>query len=334
MNICDSKEIPYINIYLDEDAASKSAVLNMYPNLDSLTQLLLDHVNVSNWKSVTILYESPLWLRRVAKCLEFNKQLKNRINMRNLDYTTDNEFRPTLQDIRDSDDSNIILLCSFESLPIILRQAMQVGLMTKHYRWIITNLDAHSINLEPYQYSGANITTFRLLNINHAIFDQVSKNVEVIDDGELFDVDPDSKLNTDDSNENNKCQPNVETTFPTYPDKFSGKLKQWKYFKSSFNFNGDISNRFHLNFFSSLDVMSLRAALIYDAVMIFATAIQQLGSEQVTTTFIRCDNVSSVWTKGYTILNYMKNVNFYMKSQHLTVKLNMRFYKSHITFLR
>lgn len=221
MNICDSKEIPYINIYMDEDAKSKSAILNMYPNLDSLTQLLLDHVNASEWKSITILYESPLWLRRVAKILEINKQLKNRINIRNLDYTTNNEFRPTLQDVRDSDDSNIILECSFESLSTILRQAMQVGLMTKHYRWIITNLDAHSINLEPYQYSGANITTFRLLDTNNAIFDQLSKGDDLENDNDLFNVDPESKMNAD--NKDDKCLSKSDRTLPTYPEKFNGK---------------------------------------------------------------------------------------------------------------
>lgn len=158
MNICDQKEVPYINMYLDEDAASKSTVLNIYPNLDSLTQLLLDYVNVSEWKSASILYESPLWLRRVASVLENNNRMKNRIRIHNLDYTTNNEFRPTLQNVRDSEDRNIILDCSTESLPIILRQAMEVGLMTKDYSWILTNLDAHSVDLEPYQYSGVNIT--------------------------------------------------------------------------------------------------------------------------------------------------------------------------------
>lgn len=218
MNICDSKEIPYVNMYMDEDAASKSSVLNMYPNLNSLTQLLLDHVNASQWNTITILYESPLWLRRVAQILEMNKKLKNRINIRNLDYTRSNEFRPTLQEIRDSDDSNIILECSSESLPIILRQAMQVGLMTKNYRWIITNLDAHSINLEPYQYSGANITTFRLVDTRHSIFNQPS-NVD-LEDEDLFDIDPDSKLKDD----NNLCQADSEKKFPIYPEKFDGKM--------------------------------------------------------------------------------------------------------------
>lgn len=54
--------------------------------------------------------------------------------------------------------------------------------------------------------------------------------------------------------------------------------------------------------------MSLRSALIYDAVMVFAMAIQQLGTDQVTPITVICDEAGSAWNKGYTILNYMKNV--------------------------
>lgn len=216
MNICDAKEVPYINTYLDKDAASKSDILNIYPNSDSLMQLLLEYVNASEWNTAAILYESPLWLRGVAGVLENNNRLKNRISVHNLDYTTNNEFRPTLQDVRDSDDTNIILECSSESLPIILRQAMQVGLMTKHYRWIITNLDAHSVDLEPYQYSGVNITVFRILNTNHPIF--ISPKSSDDNDDDVFNVDPESRQVM----RNGNCEAiNQSIPFPIYPEKFN-----------------------------------------------------------------------------------------------------------------
>lgn len=56
------------------------------------------------------------------------------------------------------------------------------------------------------------------------------------------------------------------------------------------------------------DVVSLRSALIYDAVMVFAMAIQQLGTDQVTPITVLCNEAGSTWNKGYTIINYMKNV--------------------------
>lgn len=43
--------------------------------------------------------------------------------------------------------------------------------------------------------------------------------------------------------------------------------------------------------------------------MVFATAIEQLGRDQVLPTKIWCDDPTSTWNKGYTILNFMKNVS-------------------------
>lgn len=58
------------------------------------------------------------------------------------------------------------------------------------------------------------------------------------------------------------------------------------------------------------DVVSLRLQLIYDAVMVFAMAIQQLGSDQVIQAPVMCTEPDSVWNKGYTIINYLKNVKY------------------------
>lgn len=47
-------------------------------------------------------------------------------------------------------------------------QAQQIGLLIDKYHFIITNLDAHTIDLEPFQYSGANITIFRMIDASSA----------------------------------------------------------------------------------------------------------------------------------------------------------------------
>ena len=70
--------------------------------------------------------------------------------------------------------------------------------------------------------------------------------------------------------------------------------------------------------------MSLRAALIYDSVMTFAMAIEQLG--EVNTMSIQCDDPDSVWDKGLTILNYMKNVRNEAKIRQIfEMKLTVSF---------
>lgn len=56
----------------------------------------------------------------------------------------------------------IIHLCSNHP------QAQQIGLLIDKYHFIITNLDAHTIDLEPFQYSGANITILRMVDASSA----------------------------------------------------------------------------------------------------------------------------------------------------------------------
>lgn len=43
-------------------------------------------------------------------------------------------------------------------------KALQVGLFTADRNFIITNLDAQTIELEKYQYTKANITIFRIVD--------------------------------------------------------------------------------------------------------------------------------------------------------------------------
>lgn len=211
MDICDAKEIPYISVYRDDASALKSSVLNMYPSLDSINLMLLDYINATALRDqITILYESPLWLKSIVKILELNNRLGNRISLNHLKYEANSEYRETLQEIRDSNNTNIILECSLEVLPGVLQQAMQVGLITKHYKWIIMNLDAYSIDFEPYRYSGTNITVFRSLNVRHPLFSYASQA---------------ENKQSDDSQQamSDMCANSVENSIsiPVYPDKFS-----------------------------------------------------------------------------------------------------------------
>lgn len=41
--------------------------------------------------------------------------------------------------------------------------------MTDHHHFILTNFDAHTIDLEPFQYAGTNITAVRLVDPENEI---------------------------------------------------------------------------------------------------------------------------------------------------------------------
>lgn len=60
--------------------------------------------------------------------------------------------------MKNSGTTHYVLDCSLETLEVVLVQALQVGLINENYNYIITNLDVQTLNLEPYQYGGSNIT--------------------------------------------------------------------------------------------------------------------------------------------------------------------------------
>lgn len=85
------------------------------------------------------------------------------ITVRQLDLgLPNNNYRSVLRRVKLAQDIHIVLDCSAKILPEVLKQAQQVGLMTDYHQFIITNLDLHTLDLEPYQYSSTNITGIRL----------------------------------------------------------------------------------------------------------------------------------------------------------------------------
>lgn len=59
-------------------------------------------------------------------------------------------------------------------------------------------------------------------------------------------------------------------------------------------------------------VLQTNTALIYDAVMILAEALKQIGYEHLDLNSmdkISCYNSQSAWIKGYTLTNFMKSVS-------------------------
>lgn len=57
-----------------------------------------------------------------------------------------------------------------------MKQAQQIGMMSDYHSYLITSLDLHTVNLEPFQYGGTNITAFRLVDPDNSDVKQTVKN--------------------------------------------------------------------------------------------------------------------------------------------------------------
>uniref|UniRef100_A0A182TZ79 Uncharacterized protein n=1 Tax=Anopheles melas TaxID=34690 RepID=A0A182TZ79_9DIPT len=161
-SVCDEKEMPHIETRWD--AYTKLPTLNLHPHPHIMGRVFLDLVVAFEWKSFTVLYESGPWLPGIADLLKMYDPKGYTVTVRQLDLGLNGNYRAVLRRVKLSEDKRIILACSVDSMPEVLRQAQQVGLLTDHHQIIVTSLDLHTIDLEPYQYSGTNITGVRLID--------------------------------------------------------------------------------------------------------------------------------------------------------------------------
>lgn len=133
------------------------------------------------------------WLPHLTELLKVFDAKGFTITVKQIDLKlASSNFRQVLRHVKLSEAKNLIIDCSIEILPEVLKQAQQVGLMSDQHHLIITCLDFHTLDLEPYQYGGTNITGLRLIDPD----DQRTQNIitffreKHIDQGLDF---PDSK---------------------------------------------------------------------------------------------------------------------------------------------
>lgn len=86
------------------------------------------------------------------------------VTLKQIDNEADDDYRDELLEVVDSMETNIFLCSSIDDLPEILSQSQQVGLLTERHHFIISSLDMHTLDLEPYQYGETIITGLRIIN--------------------------------------------------------------------------------------------------------------------------------------------------------------------------
>ncbi|XP_039445715.1 glutamate receptor ionotropic, kainate 2 isoform X2 [Culex pipiens pallens] len=172
-SICDEKEMPHIETRWD--AYTRLPTINIHPHPHILGRVFLDLVVAFEWKDFTIIYESGPWLPGISDLLKMYDPKGYTVTVRQLDLKLNGNYRAVLRRVKQSDDKHIILAASVDSMPEILKQAQQVGLMTDYHQFIITSMDLHTIDLEPYQYSGTNITGIRLVDPDEEKIHQVTE---------------------------------------------------------------------------------------------------------------------------------------------------------------
>lgn len=159
-SVCLNKDIPHIETRWNYDPSKSTNTLNVHPHGPTLARAFADLVESANWDTFTLFFEDNDSLTRISEILKRDREFS--IAIKQLDGNGTANYRPLLKEVLKSGHNHFVIDCHIDRLTIVLQQAQQVGLMTSDYHYFITNLDLQTIDMEPYKYSGSNISGVRL----------------------------------------------------------------------------------------------------------------------------------------------------------------------------
>uniref|UniRef100_A0A8D0H895 Glutamate receptor n=1 Tax=Sphenodon punctatus TaxID=8508 RepID=A0A8D0H895_SPHPU len=167
-SICNALEVPHIQTRWKHPTVDNkdSFYINLYPDYAAISRAVLDLVLYYNWKIVTVVYEDSTGLIRLKELIKAPSRYNIKIKIRQLP-SGNKDARPLLKEMKKGKEFYVIFDCSHETAAEILKQILSMGMMTEYYHYFFTTLDLFALDLEPYRYSGVNMTGFRLLNIDN-----------------------------------------------------------------------------------------------------------------------------------------------------------------------
>ncbi|XP_048452663.1 glutamate receptor ionotropic, kainate 2 [Rhincodon typus] len=168
-SICNALGVPHIQTRWKHQVSDNrdSFYVNLYPDFSSLSQAILDLVHFFKWKTVTVVYDDSTGLIRLQELIKAPSRYSIRLKIRQLPADT-KDSKPLLKEMKRNKEFHIIFDCGHEMAAGILKQALSMGMMTEYYHYIFTTLDIFALDLEPYRYSGVNMTGFQILNTENS----------------------------------------------------------------------------------------------------------------------------------------------------------------------
>lgn len=135
---------------------------NFFPSPNAFSRALADLIEDYDWKSFTIIYEDSYGLMKLHDILQLHNTADSPIMVRRI--ADGDDQLPMLKEIAKYGETRIILDCSLDRVIPILEQAKRVKLLEEYQNYIVTTIDAHTLDYASVDGNRANITTFRLID--------------------------------------------------------------------------------------------------------------------------------------------------------------------------
>uniref|UniRef100_A0A8D3C0G5 Glutamate receptor n=1 Tax=Scophthalmus maximus TaxID=52904 RepID=A0A8D3C0G5_SCOMX len=168
-SICNALGVPHVQTKWKHQVSDNrdSYFVSLYPDFSSLSRAILDLVHFFKWRTVTVVYDDSTGLIRLQELIKAPSRYNIRLKIRQLPTET-KDAKPLLKEMKKAKEFHVIFDCGHEMAAWILKQALAMGMMTEYYHYIFTTLDLYALDMEPYRFSGVNMTGFRILNTENS----------------------------------------------------------------------------------------------------------------------------------------------------------------------
>ncbi|XP_077485672.1 glutamate receptor ionotropic, kainate 2-like isoform X1 [Amblyomma americanum] len=170
---CAVLDVPHMETRWDYRARPDNHSVNLFPHPAALGKAYLDFIKHKDWRTFAVLYEENDALIRLQEILKDPLMRERKVVVRQFEPGV--EYRKVLKDVGKSGIKNIVLDVPTEHIHTALKHAQQVDMMSEYHNYFITSLDAHTVDMEDFQYGGTNISAFRLVDTHAKEFDEVAR---------------------------------------------------------------------------------------------------------------------------------------------------------------
>jgi len=172
--ICDSLEVPHIEIKPELILRRFDLAINLYPSYDILARAYIDLIQAWNWTSFAVVYDSSEAMIRLQDIFkELSGLYAKKWTIKLFQLQANSSFRDSFWSVKRSGENNIVLDVSRDRLFDCLKQAQQVGLMTEKQSYLITSLDLPTIDLDDFRWGKTKITGLQLIDRKSKILEKV-----------------------------------------------------------------------------------------------------------------------------------------------------------------
>ncbi|KAF5284017.1 hypothetical protein FQR65_LT13624 [Abscondita terminalis] len=174
-SICEALDVPHIEARIDFEPFSKELSINLHPSQDFMNKAFRDLMTYLNWTKVAIIYEEDYGLFKLQELVKAPDTAKTEMYIR---QAGPNSYRQVLREVRQKEIFKLIVDTNPRHIQHFFRAILQLQMNDYRYHYMFTTFDLETLDLEDFKYNSVNITSFRIVDIDHK---KVQETLEIME---------------------------------------------------------------------------------------------------------------------------------------------------------